>query len=182
MCATALALFGPTAAGAAERTPTVKRVLEDAKKSKFRIYWAGDRVLGDPITDAFVRTEPRTQTPTFTFIYGDCDGDACAPIEVQVYAACARNLAIYERAPKARRLHFHRTRIRRVPAITVREETGAARIEIYTGRSTIVIFATSGRRARRIAKRLASIDGRIQPRERFPRPAVGHLAGKVECS
>jgi hypothetical protein len=114
-----------------------------------------------------------------SFVYGDCapGGDAgCAPpAEIQVWPACRRNLALYGDSSESP--SGDRTTIRGVPAVSLDDGT---RLEIQTGRSTVVVFADSGARALRIAGALRAVNDSVAYGP-LPRPAPGALEGRLAC-
>src|SRR3989304_3179942 len=93
-----------------------------------------------------------------SFVYGDCvaaDDTGCAPpAEIQVWPACRRALALYDAqapgGPVAGRVG-----VRGVPAASLDD---GRRLEIQTGRSTVVVFADSRARAARIAGALRPVN------------------------
>ena len=79
----------------------------------------------------------RSDTADFvSFVYGDCTADddmGCAPpLEIQVWPACRRHLALYGSSPLGPTVE--RTTVRGVPAAVV---DGGTRLELQTGRSTV---------------------------------------------
>jgi hypothetical protein len=113
-------------------------------------------------------------------VYGDCApaGDmGCAPpIEIQVWPACRRNLGMYESSPAGTALE--RTTVRSAPAAVLDEGT---RLEVQTGRSTVVVFAGTRARLARIAGSLESLDAHVDRSETLPPPAVGAVEGALAC-
>jgi hypothetical protein len=116
----------------------------------------------------------------FSFIYGDCmpDPDPCKPpYELQLYRSCSRNASSYP--PEARG-----ERTRGIRGATIYEWKGPDwfdRLEVYTGKTTIVIWAPNRRSARQAVAALRSADGRIGPEDRLRPPARGSLAGRLRC-
>jgi hypothetical protein len=113
-------------------------------------------------------------------VYGDCaplDDTGCAPpAEVQVWPACRRNLALTRRsAPPAAAAA---TTIRGVPGLSL---DGGSRLELQTGRVTVVVFADSRARAARIAGALSTEDGAVAPGRPLPSPAPDTLEEVVDC-
>jgi hypothetical protein len=133
---------------------------------RYELYYLGRSFAGLPLTDAGAGE----------FIYGDCDpGDdeGCAPpIEIQNYSACERNLSSYTGQGSGPE---KRLRVRGVPA-AVFEDGG--RIEVYTGRTTVVIFSDEA--TLRAAEALRPIRGK-GPTVKLPPPAPGALEGKARC-
>lgn len=175
----ALTLAGSGLGGDGERGPRSNFTLELARAfDEFPLYNAGDRVDGLPLV-AVVR---RDDTARYvSFVYGDCapgDDAGCAPpAEIQVWPACRRNLALYAgSSPESP--SGERTTIRGVPAVSLDDGT---RLEIQTGRSTVVVFADSGVRALRIAAALRAVNGLVAHGHPLPRPAPGALEGRLAC-
>lgn len=142
----------------------------------FPVFSAGPSVDGIPLV-AVLR---RANGPNYvSFIYGECnasDDMACAPpAEVQVWPACARNIAMYESALGP---EFTRSQIRGAPAFVFEE---GHRLEIQTSKSTIVVFARTPELATSIAAHLEGVNIPIQAAERLPPPADGALEGKLRC-
>jgi len=81
-----------------------------------------------------------------TFFYGTCEsvgGNGCmAPLQIQVWNACERNEGSYD-IPADQKLL-----LRGVPAAFYE---GEMRLELYTGRITVVLFAPPGNRDRLLA-------------------------------
>jgi hypothetical protein len=115
-----------------------------------------------------------------SLVYGDCApaGDAgCAPpVEIQVWHACRRSLSLYRLLPHG--LAGEPAVVRGVPALVF---DGGRRLELQTGRSTVVVFADSPARAARVAGALRSRDGRIAPGGRLPAPEPGAVERVVDC-
>jgi hypothetical protein len=119
---------------------------------EFPLVWAGDVVDGLRLA-AIVR---RDDTATYvSFVYGDCrpvsyDSGCAPPAEIQVWPADARNLDSYDSsAPGAPAPE--QTRIRGSPAAFF---DGGTRLEIYTSRSTVVVFSHPRTRVLAIADAL----------------------------
>jgi hypothetical protein len=56
------------------------------------------------------------------------------------------------------------------------------RLEIYTGRTTIVLFGIGPEQLKRAAHSLRGVAGSsVQPGASFPAPAAGALEGKLAC-
>jgi len=141
------------------------------------LYFAGDRVEGHQLV-AVLR---RSDTAEFvSFVYGDCapaDDMGCAPpIEIQIWPACRRYLALYGSSPADQVME--RSSVRGVPAAVFDDGT---RLELQTGRSTIVVFADTRARLARIALSLRSLDARVARGDALPAPATGALEGGLGC-
>jgi hypothetical protein len=140
--------------------------------------FAGDVVDGLPLT-AVLRGDDAAGR--VSFVYGDCeasDDAGCAPpVEVQVWPACRRHLGLYERGPPPGPAVEH-VAVRGVPAAFL---DGGTRLELRTGRSTVVVFAGSRGRAARVAAALRSTDGSIPAGVPLPAPDQAALAGAAPC-
>ena len=175
----ALALTG--AGGESEFRPgqqVGRFTLDDARGfAEYPLYFAGDRIA----RYALVAVLHRSGTAEFvSFVYGDCvaaDDTGCVPpIEIQVWPACRRSLALYGSSPAGPALE--RTTIRSAPAAVLDDGT---RLELQTGRSTVVVFARSRVELGRIAGALRSVDSRAADGGRLPPPAAGALEGELDC-
>lgn len=176
-----LLVFAGTGAGSAKdgvRVPAGRLTLDEARAfDEYPLLFAGDRVDGHSLA-AVVR---RSDTAEFvSFIYGDCtpvDGMGCAPpIEIQVWPACRRHLALYESS--AAGVGVERTAVRGVPAAVLDDGT---RLELQSGRVTIVVFAETRARLGRIAGNLRSLDPGVERGGALPPPVRGALEGALEC-
>jgi hypothetical protein len=175
----ALVLAGSGPAGDSRRAPRSSITPEQARAfDEFPLYSAGERVDGLPLAAILRRDDTATYV---TFLYGDCtpDDDAgCAPpAEVQVWPACRRNLALYDVVHPAAPA-VEPVTIRGVPAAFLDDGT---RLELQTGRSTVVVFADSRGRAVRIAEALRAVNGSIAVGSPLPQPAPGALEGTLGC-
>jgi hypothetical protein len=144
---------------------------------EFPLYDAGDSVDGLPL----VAVRRRDDTADFvSFVYGDChatDHRGCAPPgEIQVWPACRRNLGLYE-SSLAGAAEPAPAVVRGVPAAFFDDGT---RLEIQTGRSTVVVFAGSRGRVLRIAAALRPV-GEAPSSKPLPQPEAGALDGTVSC-
>ncbi|HKP18353.1 MAG TPA: hypothetical protein VJT84_07725 [Gaiellaceae bacterium] len=116
------------------------------------------------------------------YISGKCttkrDGGCAPPFEVQIWPSCVRNPSTYRLTPAGRPLPSKRTSLRGVPAAYFED---GHRLELYTGRVTIVMF---GRNRKQLAQAAASLEGvnNQGPAGRpLPAPAEGALKGQASC-
>jgi hypothetical protein len=169
----ALVLVG--AAGGAPRAEAISFELED-RRSRDPLLFAGERVEGLPLTAVLRRSEP---VEYVSFVYGDCvpDGDAgCAPpVEIQVWPACRRHLALYELSSGP---DLERVVVRGVPGAVLDR---GARLELQTGRSTVVVFADDRQWLTRIAEDLRPLDSRTASGVPLPPPVPGAVEGRLRC-
>jgi hypothetical protein len=145
--------------------------------AEFPLYDAGDRVDGLQLV-AVLR---RNDTADFvSFVYGDCaarDDAGCAPPgEVQVWPACRRNLSLYD-SPRPGTPVPERSVVRGVPAAFLDD---GERLELQTGRSTVVVFGDSRARVLRMAAALRRL--RERPSDGpLPDPEPGAVDGTLPC-
>jgi hypothetical protein len=176
LCASAFAglvLVGATGSTVPARAISLER---ESPRVRDPIFFAGDRTEGIQLQSVLRRSDSAEYV---SFVYGDCvpDNDAgCAPpIEIQVWPACRRHLALYDSSYGP---DLDRVTVRGVPAAVL---DGGTRLELQTGRSTIVIFADSRQRLTRIAKDLRALDVGTASDVPLPAPAPGAVEGQLAC-
>lgn len=142
--------------------------------TKFPLYNAGYNMGGLPLVAVL------NESGVVSFIYGDCappegsdEGSCAPPMEVQVWNACARNPSFYTQdmlnpTPD-------KTTVRGVPAAYFE---GGNRLEIQTGRSTVVIF---GDNPGAVASELRGVNNSVPAHVDLPAPAAGAMTGKIKC-
>jgi len=161
---------------------------------RYRLYHLGRRYSTLPLTAVLSRLQPPAyqqsykppqqppppSSPTFDFIYGSCEpppgsdeGGCAAPLDIQNYEICAHNPHSYGTPPRA-----VTQRVRGAPVL---QNQGAGAFEIYTGSTTIVIYANDWRATTRAARQLRSLDGSIGPNSPLPPPVPGALEGRLRC-
>jgi len=144
-----------------------------------QLFDAGEQVDGLPLTAVLGRDG---SARFVSFVYGDCrpaDDVGCAPpVEVQVWPACTRHLGLYRGAELGVAGEPERAVVRGAPAAFL---DGGTRLELQTGRSTVVVFAGSRARVERVAAALRTVDGSIGPGGPFPPPVPGALEGQDTC-
>ncbi|HEU6443721.1 MAG TPA: hypothetical protein VFL61_01550 [Gaiellaceae bacterium] len=110
----------------------------------------------------------------------DCDNMA----QVQVWPACERNLHSYEGASLAGDIHPEPVTVRGVPSAFFKDDT---MLEIYSGDSTIVLFARSEEQLFTLADELLSVNAgkvgnpSVERKAALPPPAQGAMTGTLEC-
>jgi len=157
------------------RWPTEPRHDLHPRFHRFRLFHAGPRVAGLPLTDD-ARDDIASQYypgRPVTFGYGFCspgDGDEprCQlPLDVMNYPSCEQNVAKYVGAAliPSRYLHLRGVRV---------AVFGGARtfdkLLLTTGTTTIIVYAGDLATAIRVVRALRSTDGRVPVRARLPRP------------
>ncbi len=169
MLVLALALLGSASAGAGH---------SPAALHSPALLNAGERVDGLPLA-AVLRREDTAEF--VSFVYGDCiavDDAGCAPpAEVQVWPFCRRNLGLYRDASASGAL-AEQIVLRGVPALLFDDGT---RLELETGRSTVIVFAGTRARVLRIAAALRAIDGTVPPALPLPMPARAPEGDALDC-
>lgn len=141
--------------------------LQEARRFRpLRVYWVGRRF------EAFILSSisrhrssgPRGRGPVVSLIYGGFD--------IQLWPACVRVPADSGAAPGPR----SGVRIRGVDGLFFE---GGYRLELVTGKTTIVLFGER-RRLLRVARALRPV-GASKPARRLPPPAPGALSGRLRC-
>jgi hypothetical protein len=155
----------------------------------FALYSAGQSFEGLPLTGMTRRLEARVapdpaRANFVGFRYGDCtptsDAGCPAPLEIQVWPACERNLSTYSLTPLGDPLPHEDATVRGVPAAFFED---GQRLEVYTGSVSVVLFGRGKAQLLRAADALRAVNAQSGARtgERLPAPAAGALAGKVSC-
>ena len=128
----------------------------------------------------------RDDTADFvSFVYGDCvahDEQGCAPpLEIQVWPACKRNLALYDSSAQVSAAPEapvpEPATVRGVQAAFFRDDD---RLELQTGRSTVVVFGGSRSRVLEVAAALRPV-GTSASTTPLPAPSPGAVAGTLSC-
>jgi hypothetical protein len=139
----------------------------------YKLYYVGSSFHGLPLTDV-VRGSGRGPHRDWSFIYGTCDpgpDEGCAtPLAVTNSSTCVRYRALYgKRRPELTPFRG---------AVFADDGLGAdGSAEVYTGRTTVVVYGQDRRNALQALRRVGSsaVDGRLPP------PAKGTLGGKLPC-
>lgn len=112
-----------------------------------------------PPSGHVVGPRPRDVTWTSTAIYGSCtpegsEGGCGPPLEIQSWPECDRNYAPYGPASDLKpSISYRLSGSHRLPTISL-EHGLSNRIEMYSGRTTVVVF-TDGPEGPRLASRAA---------------------------
>lgn len=128
---------------------------------RWHLFYSGDPFHGWRLTD--VERWRAFRRPVWSFFYGEDS------LEIQNWNVCVRFLARYPGHPKA--FDFHGAKAARIRS--------AGSFEVYTGRTTVVIFGERplDRRAGAVLRRI----GRSHPPQRLRPPVKGSLRGKLRC-
>jgi hypothetical protein len=97
---------------------------------------------------------------------------------VQVWPACVRSPADYRLTPAAEPLPHEAVIVRGVPAAFF--ENGL-RLELYTGKATVVIFGLERAQIQRAAAALRGANALASSAPILPPPARGALEGTLTC-
>jgi Tol biopolymer transport system component len=142
--------------------------LAEARRFRpFRLYWLGRR-FQEQVLSSIGRSQmsaPGGRGPVVSLHYG--------AIQIQLWAACVRVPAHVDLIPDKR------TRVRGVQAVFFEDGN---RMEIVTGRTTIVVFAAA-RRMLRISRALEPLNVARAPKRgaSLPPPVKGAVAGNLAC-
>ncbi len=151
--------------------------LSEAKEFDSFVYYAGEEVAGLPLEGI---EEGKGQPPSWYFYYGDCDppgglfaeGGCELPLQIHNYSTCRRWADL---------LHLEHD----IFDFRGAKAAGSGRgienpVEIFTGRTTVVIFATHGNVAKSAARELRDVR-QTRPPSLLPPPAPGSLHGELPC-
>jgi hypothetical protein len=154
---------------------------------RYPVYWAGEEAAGLPLEDIENYSAFEENAPAgWDFSYGSCepvgaDHPSCAPpLEIQVDSTCKRWAA--ELVPKrAHLLDFRGAKAfwRGGLPVAGGGEAEAGPLEIFTGRTTVVVFAPERKVAFTVARQLRTVH-QMQP-SRLPAPVAGSLQGRLPC-
>lgn len=144
----------------------------------FSLFWAGDRIgdlfLGD--VHSYRSLNPGRRATVYSFNYRNCriarEGSGCAQVQLQLWPACSRVPADIDLPSDGR------VRVRGADGFFYE---GGNRLEVVTGKTTIVIFAGGRAAALRAARTLRGLNVRVGVREMLPRPAPGVLRRENRC-
>lgn len=152
----------------------------------YRLYYSGPEVAGLPLeaivqgwsTNRHARQQGRRRI-NWTFMYGDCtppptEGGCAPPLEVQIWSACVRSFG----SIKFRKRHLYGFQGAKATGGGGRYEISP--MEIFTGRTTIVIFGNEKLLIKTAARQLREVH-QVQAAPRLPHPARGSLMEKLPC-
>lgn len=155
---------------------------EVEKFDAYPLYYAGDEVAGHELEEIFGAEEwqrdPDQRSVGFVFIYGTCepaepsglDGQSCAPpIQIQVHSVCGSHLGPSRGEERTFALRG------------ARAVAGDGGVEIFTGRTSVDIFAGGDPRLIKAVVRSLRQVGEAAPAERLPPPVPGAVHGRLPC-
>jgi hypothetical protein len=172
--------------------------LNEVKKfDAYRVYYAGEEVAGLPLEAVTGQVQRGYKRSTvWNFGYGDCDppsgffaeGGCSLPLQIQNWSTCYRWAGMFTRSQNAyglfdpRRAKAARNRPRPFDFRGAKAARGAggSALEIFTGRTTVVIWAHRRKVAKSAARQLLNVR-QAQPSAPLPPPAPGSLQGKLPC-
>ncbi len=179
-----LALLAALPAGCAANDDLT---LADAQAfDAYPLYYSGPEVAGLSLeavvqgwaTNRHAREQGRRRI-YWTFIYGDCtpppsEGGCAPPLEVQVWSACVRSVSPI----KVRKHHLYEFRGAKATGGGGRYEVSP--MEIFTGRTTIIVFGNEKPLVKTAARGLREVH-EVQAASRLPPPAPGSLKEELPC-
>jgi hypothetical protein len=149
----------------------------------FPVFYPGEYVNGHELSA--VSRDPlgpmRKSQESVLFMYGTCEipagmeGGCSLPVSVSNEPACSRNLSMYGGGMSPT------PRMTRVRGTTAAFFEGGSRLEIQTGTTTVVIFASSKRDALLVAENLRGLNVAVPAGDRLPPPAPGAVEGTLPC-
>ena len=120
--------------------------------------------------------QPGVQPDRVSFLYGTCTarvGHGCMPpLQIQIWNACERYQALYPFEPD------ESLEVRGAPAAFYEDH---ARLEIYSGMATIVIFGKNREQLLAVGRSLKGLNRIIAPSDKLPSPSQGVRDGTLEC-
>jgi hypothetical protein len=151
--------------------------LDGVRKFKaYPVYYAGEKLLGAPITGELDGEEPANpRDRVWFFFYGDCEppdtGEGgCAPFQIHNYSTCTRWAS---QMGDVGSLH----RFRGAEAYFSPAEGS---VEVFTGKTTISIGGAGYPKLLKAALRQLREVNQAKPTA-LPPPLPGSLAGKLPC-
>jgi hypothetical protein len=136
---------------------------EVKKFDAYPLFYAGDEVAGHELEEIVGTCEPPEADE-----FGD--HESCAPpIQIQVSSICDRHIGLGDGDQKL---------------LDVRGAKAAANgggLEIFTGRTTVVVFAIDKPNLLKPTVRQLRRLGQAAPADRLPPPVAGALQGKLPC-
>jgi hypothetical protein len=145
----------------------------------YRVYYAGEETAGLPLEDiSEVRSDKDERSIRWTFFYGDCtppegEGGCAPPLEIQNWSTCHRWFSA----------HFRKRGLydfRGAKATGGGGRYEVSPMEIFTGRTTVVIFGDGKSVIKSAARQLRNIR-QTGEQSLLPRPVPGSLRGNLPC-
>ncbi|HYJ21489.1 MAG TPA: hypothetical protein VEW07_05640 [Solirubrobacterales bacterium] len=167
--------------GCGEDAPSAPSLAEVKKFKGYPVYYAGEEVLGQPITGGLegeAQVDP--QERVWVIIYGDCElpeGEGgCAPFQIHNYSTCTRWASSFSQAPVGLN---RRAPLRPFRGAKARYRRAEHSIEIFTGRTTITIGGGDSKMLKPALRQLREVH-QAKP-ARLPPPVPRSLSGKLPC-
>ena len=160
--------------------------LKEASESReFALYDAGPSVGPHELRLITRQVNPRVEgepngVNAYNFVYGECEAESDSgcipPLQIQIWPACERTYASIDKE-----VGRTRSTLRGVPAATFAD---AYRLEIYTGRVTVVIDGPKELRdiAAEQLRATNELAGDVAAGEPLPAPASGAVEGDLACT
>jgi hypothetical protein len=175
LCATVTCGFILSGCGKEADRPSLSEV---KKFTAHPVYYAGSEVAEFPLEE--IIGFPLQSGSCCNFIYGDCepphtwDGGGCGPpLQIQVWSTCDRWARQFHR-----RHELYDFRGAKATGGKGGVENGSP-IEVFTGRTTVVIGSRDPRVLKTAAQQLREV--RATRPQTLPPPAPGSLWGKLSC-
>jgi hypothetical protein len=168
--------------GCAEEEPSLK---EARAFDAYDVYYAGQEAAGFPLREVFGENPQRhARRSAWVFIYGQCvdppdEGGCPPPLQIHNYSTCSWWAAA---SNQTRPIGFKSDPMydfRGAKARRTGGQVGEARVEIFTGDTTVKISGEPNA-IKTAARTLRSVD-EGQPTSHLPPPVPGSLAGKLPC-
>lgn len=159
--------------------------LNEVKKfDAYRLYYAGAEVAGFSLEEILGDPSENNQKSAFNFIYGTCelegeDHPSCSPpIEIQVSSTCHRWFSAI--TGKRHLYDFRGAKATGLKGTPGPRSPSEGPIEIFTGRTTVVIWAEDRNILKTAAHQLRDVRA-AGPQLHLPPPVPGSLSGKLPC-
>ena len=144
----------------------------------YRVYYSGEEVAGLPLEEVLGGDPQKGRSIGWTFFYGACtpppvEGGCGPPLEIQNVSTCRRWFSAFFR--KRRLYDFHGAK-----ATGGGGRYEVSPMEIFTGRTTVVIWGDGKSVIKSAARQLRNVRLR-EPQLLLPPPVPGSLGGKLPC-
>lgn len=183
----------------ANYAPTMSKSSREAKMREakkfdpYRLYYAGEKVNGLPLTG--ISDAGAGRRIYWDFSHGTCklpsglfaEGGCSLPLSIQNWSTCYRWANMFARSRNPHGL-FDPRRAKAAPnrrlfdfrGAKAAQGEGGSELEIFTGRTTVVIWAHQRNVAESAARQLRDVR-QARPPASLPPPAPGSLEGKLRC-